>query len=127
MTTAHSGPQGNPGDILNWPMLKISYLTLTDHIAQLLPPGITPGKEPRVNLTIYNVPVLNEPEYGVVINVAANYDGIEGEYTLGFGIDQEAAIYSSQERWGQPKYYASTRYFRLADQVVASASHQGYT
>lgn len=127
MDASTAAPQGHPGDILNWPMLKISYLTRPENIARLLPPGITSGAEPRVNITLYNVPVLNEPEYGVVVNIAAQYEGIEGEYTLGFGIDQEAAIYSSQERWGQPKYFARVRYFRMADRVVASASHQGYT
>jgi len=125
--TASTAPQGHPGDILNWPMLKISYLTEPERLAELLPPGLTPGSEPRVFLTLYNVPVLDEPEYGVVVSVAARHGGIDGEYTLGFGIDQEAAVFSSQERWGQPKYLASIRYFRLGDRVVASATHQGYT
>lgn len=127
MSAAATPPQINPGDILNWPMLKISYDTDPECIARLLPPGISPGKRPKVTVTIYNFPVLNEPEYGVVVNVDADYDGIAGEYTLGIGIDQEAAIYSSQERWGQPKYYAQTRYFRLMDQVSASVTHHGYT
>lgn len=120
-------PQINPGEILNWPMLKIHYHTDAAAIAELLPPGIKPGKEPKVSITIYNFPVLNEPEYGIVVNVDAEYDGIEGEYTLGIGIDQEAAIYGSQNRWGQPKYYADTKYFRLMDQVSASVTHRGYT
>ena len=35
-----AAPQGNPGDILNWPMLKVVYRTDPDAIAKLLPPGI---------------------------------------------------------------------------------------
>jgi acetoacetate decarboxylase len=101
--THPTAPIGKPGDILNWPMLKISYLTDPENIAALLPPGIAPAKNPKVTLTIYNFPVLNEPEYGCVVNVDAVYNGIEGEYTLGIAIDQEAAIYGSHERWGQPK------------------------
>ena len=112
-------PQGNPGDILNWPMLKITYRTDPEKIAALLPPGIEPGAEPNVNLTIYNFPVQGEPEFGLVINVVAKYNGIEGEYTICLGIDQESAIYISQERWGQPKYYAETQYYRLMDYVSA--------
>lgn len=126
MTTGQA-PQGTPGDILNWPMLKIRYLTDPACIEKLLPPGIQPGKEPGVTITIYNFPVLGEPEYGCVVNVDANYNDIPGEYTLGIAIDQEAAIYGSQERWGQPKYYAETRYFRLMDQITASVTHRGYT
>ena len=56
MMTNATKPVGVPGDILNWPMLKISYLTDPASIAALLPPGITPGKTPKVTLTVYNFP-----------------------------------------------------------------------
>ena len=83
MTTSKTqGPQGNPGDILNWPMLKITYRTDPVAIAALLPPGIKPGRNAHVNITIYNFPVQAEPEYGLVINVDADYNGVEGEYSL---------------------------------------------
>ena len=120
-------PQGNPGDIVNWPMLKIVYRTDPDKIAELLPPGIEPGADPHVNLTIYNFPVPDEPEYGIVTSVNANYNGVEGEYTLGYGIDQESAIFISQETNGQPKYPCTTEYFRLGPSVSARCTHQGYT
>ncbi len=120
-------PQGNPGDILNWPMLKIIYRTDADKIADLLPPGIEPGAEANVNLTIYNFPVPNIPEYGIVSSVDANYNGIAGEYTLGYGIDQESAIFISQETNGQPKYPCETKFYRMMNQVTARCTHQGYT
>lgn len=119
--------QGNTGDILNWPMLKVKYRTDPEKIAALLPPGIEPGAEPIVTLTIYNFPVPNIPEYGIVTTIDANYNGIEGEYTLGYGIDQESAIFVSQETNGQPKYPCDTQYYRFMDQVVAKCTHQGYT
>jgi acetoacetate decarboxylase len=120
-------PQGNPGDIVNWPMLKIVYRTDPEKIAALLPPGIEPGAKPNVTLTIYNFPVPDEPEYGIVTTIDANYNGIEGEYTMGYGIDQESAIFGSQEINGQPKYPCTTEYYRLGPQVTARCSHQGYT
>lgn len=122
-----AGPQSNPGEILNWPMLKIKYATDTGKIAALLPPGITAGKNPHVTVTVYNYPVGGEPEYGFVVNVEADYDGIEGEYTLGIGINQENAVFNSQERWGQPKFLADTSYYRLMDNVFAKVEHRGYT
>ena len=121
------GPQSNPGEIIGWPMLKLNYRTDADRIASLLPPGIEPGEDPLVNITIYNFPVQNEPEYGVVVSVAADYDGTSGDYTLGIGIDQEAAVFISKERFGQPKYVADIHYFRMLDHVEARVSHQGYT
>jgi acetoacetate decarboxylase len=119
--------QGNTGDILNWPMLKIKYRTNAADIAALLPPGIEPGAEPIVTLTIYNFPVPNVPEYGIVTSVDADYNGVQGEYVLGYGIDQESAIFISQETNGQPKYPCETSYYRMMDQVSARCTHQGYT
>ncbi|MFP6641815.1 MAG: hypothetical protein VCC04_16340, partial [Myxococcota bacterium] len=45
---APAGPQGAPGEIINWPMLKLCYRTDPAAIAALLPPGIEPGEEPHV-------------------------------------------------------------------------------
>ena len=122
-----SAPSNSPGEILNWPMLKIQYETSPECIAKLLPPGIDPGEKPTVYLTIYNFPILNEPEYGVVISVAADCDGIQGEYTLGIGIDQEAPVKRCHERWGQPKYVAEIDFYRMMDKVSAKVTHAGYT
>ena len=122
-----TAPQGNPGDIINWPMLKVNYRTDREAVEKILPPGITPAAEAIVRLTFYNFPVQGEPEYGIVVNVDADYDGIAGEFCFGFGIDQEQAIFNSQERWGQPKFPAQTQYYRLMDSVHAKTTHQGYT
>ena len=127
MSNASGAPQGNPGDIVNWPMLKIHYRTDPECIAALLPPGIEPGAEPNVNLTFYNFPVPDEPEYGIVTTVNADYAGTAGEFTIGYGIDQESAIFISQERNGQPKFPCSIQFFRLGDRVEARCTHQGYT
>ena len=125
--TKADNPQGNPGDILNWPMLKIVYRTDPEAIAKLLPPGIKPGSEPLVYLTVYSFPVTNEPELGLTMTVAADFNGVAGEYALGYAIDQESAIYVSREHWGQPKYLADIRYFRLVDHIEATVTHAGHT
>ena len=120
-------PQTNPGEICFWPILKIDYRTDADKIAALLPPGIDAGDEPIVHLSIYNVPVPDEPEYGVLITVDAKYRDEVGEYAIGYGIDQESAIMISHDMNGQPKYPCDTTYFRMFDAVTARCSHQGYT
>jgi len=122
-----SAPQTNPGEIANWPILKIRYRTDADKIAALLPPGIEPSDEPNVSLNIYNVPVPDEPEMGVLIAVDADYRGTKGFYTIGLGIDQEAAIAISRDMNGQPKYPSEITYYRMGDQITARATHQGYT
>ena len=120
-------PQGDPGELVNWPMLKVSYRTDKDRIAALLPPGLEPDDSSLVLLTFYNVPIQDAPEYGIAMNVAANYQGTAGEYTLGIGINQETVIFPSKERWGQPKFHADTQYWRFGNRVEARTTHYGHT
>ena len=116
-----------PGSILGWPFLRIKYPTDPKNIAALLPPGIDPGAEPTVNFSIYCFPVPDEPEYGIVTSVDADYQGEQGIYVLGYGIDQEAAIFISNELNGQPKYPCDTTYYRMGPNVTARCTHAGYT
>ena len=127
MSNKVESPLGRPGDIYNWPMLKCHYRTDAKCIAALLPPGISVGADPVVNLTFYNYPVPDVPEYGIVITVNADYNGTLGEFTIAYGIDQESAIFISQERNGQPKVPCQTDYYLAGDQVRARSTHQGYT
>jgi acetoacetate decarboxylase len=126
-TDSNTGPQTNPGEIINWPMLKLHYSTSQENIAALLPPGIEPGAGSQVHITVYNFPVPDVPEYGVLTTVDADYNGHEGQFTLGYGIDQESAIFNSQEMNGQPKYPCDITYWRMLDRVYAKCTHQGYT
>ena len=122
-----NGPKINGAEIAGWPRLLINYRTDPERIADLLPPGITPGANPHVHLNIYQVPVRDEPERGIRIFVDADYEGVAGHYTIGYGIDQESAIFISRDMNGQPKYPCAIDFFRLGDRVSARASHQGYT
>lgn len=119
-------PLTRPGEIAGWPKLVVTYTTDPAGVAALLPPGLEP-LEPVVTVGFYCVPVLDEPEYGVSVKVAAAWKGVAGQYNLGLGIDQEAAVHVSGETNGQPKFLCDIAYFRGGDRVTARASHQGYT
>ncbi len=119
-------PQSKPGEVSGWPKLVVTYTTDPANIAPLLPPGIEP-LDPTVTVGFYCVPVLGEPEYGVSVKVPAAWKGVEGHYSLGLGIDQEAAVHISAETNGQPKFLCDISLFRLGDAVTARATHQGYT
>ncbi len=120
-------PQARRGEIAGWPKLVITYQTGDGNIAPLLPAGIEPTGDNTVQVGIYCVPIQGEPEYGVSIKVPARWQGVEGQYNLGMGIDQEAAVFISGERNGQPKFLCDIDYYRLGDSVGARATHQGYT
>jgi acetoacetate decarboxylase len=119
-------PSQPRGEISGWPKLVITYTTEPERSAPLLPPGFAPG-DPMVSISVYCVPVLGEPEYGISVKVPAAFEGALGWYTFAIGIDQEAAIFSSRDTNGQPKFPCSVRYFRLGNHVHASALHQGTT
>ncbi len=117
----------NPGDIVGWPILKIDYASDPQRIAALLPPGISPSAESNVHLSIYCYPVPDEPEFGIVVSVDADYRGVQGVYTLAYGIDQESAVYISKDTNGQPKFLGEIEYYRVGDSVRARCTHHGYT
>jgi acetoacetate decarboxylase len=113
--------------VSGWPKLVVRYPTDPAAIAALLPPGLEPCGEPWVQINVYCVPVHGEPEHGISTKVPARFGEVEGAYCLGIGIDQESAIFVSQETNGQPKFPCDVRYFRLGDAVHARATHQGTT
>jgi acetoacetate decarboxylase len=119
-------PMSRPGETAGWPKLVVKYTTAEANISPLLPPGLTP-LDPTVTIGVYCVPVLGEPEFGISVKVPAEWGGVEGQYNLGMGIDQEAAVHISGELNGQPKFLCEIDYFRLGDHVGARATHQGYT
>ena len=119
-------PMTRPGEIAGWPKLVVSYTTDPAKVAPLLPPGLEP-LDPIVTIGFYCVPVLGEPERGVSVKVAAAWHGVAGQYNVGLGIDQEAAVHISGETNGQPKFLCDITYFRFGDRVTARATHQGYT
>ncbi len=119
-------PTIRPGEIAGWPKLVVDYRTAPGAVAPLVPPGLEPGGD-HVQVGVYCVPVQGEPEYGISIRVPATWRGTPGWYSLGLGIDQEAAIFISAELNGQPKFPCTVRYWRLGDGVHARATHQGYT
>jgi acetoacetate decarboxylase len=119
-------PMSRPGEVAGWPKLVITYATDAAAIAPLLPPGLAP-LDPTVQIGVYCVPVLGEPEYGISVKIPAAWQGVAGAYNLGMGIDQEAAVHISAELNGQPKFLCDIDYYRLGDHVGARATHQGYT
>ncbi len=120
-------PMSRPGEIAGIPKLVLKYPADPNRISDLLPPGMTMWGDPIVQIGIYCVPVAGEPEFGVSTKIPATWGGIDGQYSLGIGIDQESAIFVSRETNGQPKFPCSVRFFRLGDRVEASCTHQGRT
>ncbi len=119
-------PMSRPGEIAGWPKVVVTYATDPANIAALLPPGLQP-LEPTVTIAFYCVPVMDEPEYGVTVKVPASWKGTPGAYSLGMGIDQEAAVHISAETNGQPKFLCDVSLFRFGDTVTARATHRGFT
>ena len=92
------------------------------------PAAGTRGRRPGRGLWASTAcPSWASPEFGISVKVPASWNGVEGQYNLGMGIDQEAAVSISHETNGQPKFLCEIDYYRLGDHVSARATHQGYT
>ena len=113
--------------VLPAPKLVLRYPSDPEAVDALLPPGLERWGEPVVTIGVYCAPVHGEPEFGISTKIPARWQGVDGQYAIGIGIDQESAIFISQEINGQPKFPCATVFFREGDRVVARCTHAGYT
>ena len=120
-------PTTRPGDVIGLPKLVLRYPT--DPERDRRPAAARASNRPAtpmVQINVYCVPVHGEPEHGISTKVPARFDGVDGSYSLGIGIDQESAIFVSQETNGQPKFPCAVRFFRLGDGVHAERDASGH-
>ena len=117
-----------PGEVAGLPKLVLRYPTDPD--AHRRPAAAGPGHRRRARSCRSASTACRctaSPSTASAPRCPPASTGIDGQYSLGIGIDQESAIFGSRETNGQPKFPCSVRFFRLGDEVEASATHQGYT
>jgi acetoacetate decarboxylase len=89
------------------PNLEVVYLTDPDALAEVVPPPLTAGPQPRVHVRITDIDLtFGEHRYKELVAffaVDVLLDGEPGEYPLLIPIDLEHAVAISRERFGEPK------------------------
>ena len=116
-----------PGETGGWPKLKVSYRIDPEKIAALLPLEFEPSGDPIVQINVYCVPILGEPEYGVSTKLGPVLMVLMGCSVLGWVLIRRQLFFISQELNGQPKFPCNISFYRIGEYVEAVCEHQGYT
>ena len=91
-------------------MLMIDFLTRTEIVAEVLPPGLEPVAEPLVIAMVGRWRSNCVADFtGGAIYVMARHGEIEAPYVLAMFMDQDHAIIFGRDLFGEPKKQATTR------------------
>jgi acetoacetate decarboxylase len=109
--------------------LVATFETDADAIAAVLPPPLSPPREPLVRLTIATVDIGGGyPVFGAgTFAVHARHDDTDGDYALVMPMSTEQAVVGGRETFGEPKKLAEIHLDRTDDGVHASFTRMGVT
>lgn len=99
--------------------LTAVYETDPEVVAAVLPPPLTPAREPLVRVTIARVDLgAGRPPFGAgTFAVSAIHDGLLGAYPLVMPMTTEQAVVGGRETFGEPKKLAEVVLERDGDEV----------
>jgi acetoacetate decarboxylase len=89
-------------------MLSVSFLTKSAVVDEVLPPPLQPAGEPRVTAMVGRWQSNCVGDFaGGAIYVAAQHDGVDGDYVLAMYMDTDQATIYGRDLFGEPKKIAS--------------------
>jgi acetoacetate decarboxylase len=105
------------------------YETDPDAIAAVLPPFLTPPKEPLVRINIATVELgRGIPTFGAgTVSVFCSHDGFDGDYALVMPMTTEQAVVGGRETFGEPKKLADISLDRDGDNIRGHFTRMGTT
>jgi acetoacetate decarboxylase len=97
-------------------MLSVEFLTDESLVAELLPPPLKPTATPQVRAMVGRWQSNCVGDFhGGSIYVAAEHDGIEGEYVLAMYMNWDVPIIYGRDLFGEPKKEAESDLLRRGD------------
>ena len=120
--------QGAPS-FLEARSLSMTFLTDPDVVAELLPPPLEPGPEPRASVAVYTIGRSNcvGAFDGASINLSCRYRGEEGLYCLTMPMSTDTAINFGRELYAEPKKLAECRVIERGRFVQGTVTRHGIT
>jgi len=105
------------------------YETDPDAIAAVLPPFLTPPKEPLVRVNIATVELgRGIPTFGAgTFSVYCSHEGTDGDYALVMPMTTEQAVVGGRETFGEPKKLADISLDRDGDTIRGHFTRMGTT
>ncbi|HEY1510958.1 MAG TPA: acetoacetate decarboxylase family protein [Solirubrobacteraceae bacterium] len=106
--------------------LSVQFLTERTTHARLLPPPLQPCDEPLAAVTVgrWQSNCLGDFT-GAVVNLAAQYEGVEGSYVLALYMGEEPPIVFGREVFGEPKKWADSSLLLHGDRARAWVTRGG--
>ena len=104
----------------------LSFLTTEDFIEQVLPPGLTPGAQPMVTVTIGEFGSNCVGDFaGATISMPARYGEIEAAYVLTMFMSTDHAIIFGRDLFGEPKKQAAIELKMIGNQLHGTVDRGG--
>ena len=113
--------------LLDAEVLTLVWKTRPEIIQRLLPPTLSPAKEPIVTASIARYPQTN---FGIRYHEAGlfircSYNGEEGHHCLSMPVDNDIAMASGREIFGFPRKMARIQFRKDKDHLFGSIERHG--
>lgn len=101
--------------------LDVVLETTPEFVREVLPPPLEPAAAPLVNISIQTT----DQYKGMTCQVASRYNGIEGNYGLGYVMNSDTAVIFGRDLWGEPKKVGKTKLTREGDKLIGTVERFG--
>jgi acetoacetate decarboxylase len=107
-------------------MLSVDFLTTTEFVRAVLPPGLEPAGEPRVRAMVGRWRSNCVADFdGGSIYLAARHGDLDGDYVLAMYMDRDQPIIFGRELFGEPKKQARSRLHRRGSHMAGWIERDG--
>ena len=107
-------------------ILSVDFLTDPGVVAHVLPPGLNPGRRPRVTAMVGRWRSTCVGDFaGGAIYVSARHGDVTGDYVLAMFMDSDAATIFGRDLYGEPKKIARTGLFRHGSRATGWVERRG--
>jgi acetoacetate decarboxylase len=118
---------GRTYDFYEAELLAAYWLTRPEIVERLLPPPLEPVDEPLAYAFVADYPRTNfgPPYREGALFLAAQYEGVRGDYCLAMPVTGDMAMAGGREEYGFPKKIAKIAFNKEDDQVRGSLERHG--
>ena len=104
----------------------LTFLSSAEFVAEVLPPGLEPGAQPLVTITVGEFGSNCVGDFaGATISIAVHHGGIEGAYVLTMFMNTDHAIIFGRDLFGEPKKQADISLNIIGNQLRGTVDRLG--
>ncbi len=104
----------------------LTFRTTAEFVEEVLPPGLEPGDEPLVTITVGDFASNCVGDFsGATISIAARHNGTDGAYVLTMFMSTDHAIIYGRDLFGEPKKHADVGLEIIGNQLRGTVDRMG--